>query len=59
MNLKIKISDDVDWNINERKYSKDELLIVTQLEGNSFKNYYAHYYDGNLDWIPKHCTEIV
>lgn len=63
--LEIKLTEDLDTNINDSKYEKDQILNVVEFE--CFDDSYAYYYKINkqgeivdaLDWIPKPICKII
>lgn len=59
--IKVKLLEDFDWNVNDRKYNKGEEFEVVEFDykkGYISKNY-ARYYDNTLDWIPKDISEVI
>ncbi len=59
--MKVKLKEDFDWNGNDSKYSKGDILEVQELMGFNF-NYARYYHNGEydtMDWIPKSICELI
>ena len=57
----IKLLDDLDWNINDRKYHKGEEFEVVEFDyvSGGLSKSYARYYDDALDFIPKQYADVI
>lgn len=55
--MKVQLLEDFDWNINEVKYNKGQIVDVLELR--EYSGAYADYSHGGLNWIPKDLVKDV
>lgn len=56
--IKVKFTEDLNWNINDNSYKTGQTIEVTPLV--EFVNHYAVYgKSSSLDWIPMKSVEVI
>lgn len=55
--MKVQLLEDFDWNINDVKYIKGQVVEVLELRG--YSDVYADYSQGGLNWIPRDLVKDV